>query len=144
MASLMPSLFEYANATMPRLRQKSMLLTSYLESLLDRRLMGKVHVITPRDPQQRGAQLSVRILSPFDGVQLSAAELEHKLADHGMIVDKRDPDILRVAPKPMYNSFLDVHRFVSFLEDHLVEEKPPRKGTGGSSRRGGGGKRGGR
>ena len=123
MASLIPSLYEYSNATMDRLREKSLLLTAFLEHLLDRKLMGKVHVITPRDPEQRGSQLSIRIQSSFDGQKLDAKQLEHRLAEFGMIVDKRDPDILRVAPKAIYNSFEDVYRFVSFLAEHLVEEE---------------------
>jgi kynureninase len=93
---------------MPALREKSISLTGYLESLLDDRHSQQFSIITPRDPAQRGAQLSLRV--PHRG----RAVLE-RLAEEGVLCDFREPDILRVAPMPLYNSYLDVHKFVERL-----------------------------
>jgi kynureninase len=101
---------------MTDLRQKSLRLTNYLEQLLDAVALKKPKLfdtITPQDPSERGAQLSIR-LAPglLDGV---LAHLEHA----GIIVDERKPDVIRVAPAPLYNSFLDVFRFCHGLETAL-------------------------
>ena len=90
---------------MHRLRAKSELLTSYLEFLLDQNPSPKFSVITPREKERRGAQLSIRI--PRRG-----RELCERLAREGIIGDWREPDILRIAPVPLYNSYRDVFRFM--------------------------------
>jgi len=106
-------------ATMPALREKSLLLTSYLELLvaLEPRL-GSVGVVTPRDPARRGAQLSLRFdAAALDGV-LEALKGRH------VFVDARRPDVIRVAPAPLYNSFADVLAFVRCLADALDAPAP--------------------
>eukprot|EP00053_Salpingoeca_punica_P015807 m.146342 g.146342 ORF g.146342 m.146342 type:complete len:477 (+) comp16806_c0_seq2:44-1474(+) len=120
--SLLASLQLFDEATMPALRAKSQLLTSYLEWLLVKHLNvvaaveGKrtVEIITPEDPARRGAQLSLlfsELIKPvFD-------ELEKR----GIVCDMREPNVLRVAPTPMYNTFADAHNFVRLLIDSLVE-----------------------
>jgi kynureninase len=80
-------------------------LTTYLEFLLEQKPQEGFSIITPRDPAQRGAQLSLRVTKNGRAVCES-------LAHHGIICDWREPDIMRVAPVPLYNSFLDVHTFV--------------------------------
>jgi kynureninase len=104
MAPLRASLEIFAAAGMANLRNKSVSLTGYLEFLLNQNESDKFTVITPRDPERRGAQLSIRIR------QNGRAVLNRLIAE-GFVCDWREPDILRVAPAPLYNTFTDVRRF---------------------------------
>lgn len=90
------------------LRRKSLRLTAYMEYLLDQLPPGRVRVLTPRDPAQRGAQLSLVVPG-------ASRELESALHREGIVVDYREPDVIRAAPVPLYNTFADVHRFVRTL-----------------------------
>jgi kynureninase len=105
MAALRASMDIFDEVGMERLRAKSERLTTYLEFLLEQKPQEGFSIITPRDPAQRGAQLSLRVTKNGRAVCES-------LAHHGIICDWREPDIMRVAPVPLYNSFLDVHTFV--------------------------------
>jgi kynureninase len=105
LAPLRASMEIFAEAGIENLRAKSISLTGYLEFLLDQQPSPKFSVITPRDAQRRGAQLSIRL--PHDGRQLC-----DRLAAEGVVGDWREPDTFRVAPVPLYNSYLDVYRFV--------------------------------
>jgi kynureninase len=80
------------------LRSKSVLLTAYMEILLDEIMKEKVTIVTPRDPKQRGCQLSLRV----EGVE--SKHLEEDLRNEGVVVDVRGP-IIRAAPTPLYNRF---------------------------------------
>ncbi len=100
------TLFEQAG--LDRLRAKSLRLTGYLEWLIDRLETDAVQIITPRDPNRRGCQLSLRIAG-------DARAVRDGLRRAGVILDFREPDILRAAPTPLYNSFEDVHRFAEIL-----------------------------
>lgn len=111
MAALRASMDLFEAATTAALRRKSERLTGYLEYLLDALPPGFCQVITPRQPQARGAQLSLRLARP-------PKTLLKKLSAAGVICDFREPDIIRAAPAPLYNSFSDVHRFVTILEQH--------------------------
>jgi len=93
---------------MGRLRQKSVDLTGYLERLL--RALGRdvVEIITPADPEARGCQLSLR-------VPQGAKALHAVLDGKDIVVDFREPDILRAAPVPLYNSFGDVWDFAAAI-----------------------------
>ncbi|MGB8541524.1 MAG: kynureninase [Candidatus Acidiferrales bacterium] len=103
-AALRASLDIFDEATMPRLRAKSELLTGYLEFLLDQASSKSFSIITPRDRAHRGAQLSLR-------VGKNGRAVYDALARAGIICDWREPDVMRVAPVPLYNTFLDVHTF---------------------------------
>jgi kynureninase len=104
-AALRASLDIFDEATMQRLRAKSELLTGYLEFLLNQKSSKKAFsIITPRDGAHRGAQLSMRISE-------NGREVCDALAKEGIICDWREPDIMRVAPVPLYNTFSDVHTF---------------------------------
>jgi kynureninase len=105
LAPLRASMEIFAEAGMDRLREKSIGLTGYMEFLLRQTRSRKFSVITPAEPHRRGAQLSLRIHE-------AGPELCGQLAAEGVIGDWRDPDIFRVAPVPLYNSYSDVYRGV--------------------------------
>ncbi len=111
LAALRASLEIFDRATMPALRRKSELLTGYLEFLLDRLPPGFVRITTPREPKQRGVQLSLRFGK-------EPRKLLEKLTAQGILCDFRSPDVIRAAPAPLYVSFLDVYRFAGVLESH--------------------------
>ena len=104
-------------ATMARVRAKSVALTGYLEALLDRdpETRARVRVLTPREPARRGAQLSL----VFPGVPVE--RVHEALRARGVFCDVRKPDVIRVAPAPLYNSFEDVRGFVEILVDELAK-----------------------
>ncbi len=104
MVPLAASLAIFDEVGMPALRERSIRLTAYLEELLDE--LG-IEVITPRDPQARGAQLSCRF--PDAPAVLAAIEAR------GVFADFRAPDIIRLAPMPLYNSFRDLWRLGEVL-----------------------------
>lgn len=108
LAPLRASLELFDKATMPRLRAKSERLTQYLEMLLDRMPPGLLTQLTPRQPEQRGAMLALRI-------HQNAKEVVGKLEAQGIVCDFREPDIVRVAPMPLYNCFHDAWCFANAL-----------------------------
>jgi kynureninase len=112
LAALRASMDMFDEAGMERLRAKSVELTGYLESLLDRHADRGFSIVTPRDPERRGAQLSIRVPG-------SVRAVWERLAAAGVVCDWREPDILRVAPAPLYNTFDDIDRFV----DHFVRSR---------------------
>jgi kynureninase len=105
LAPLRASMEIFAAAGLEQLRAKSVLLTGYMESLLGQHASSKFSIITPREPERRGAQLSIRL--PSHGRSLC-----DRLAEQGVIGDWREPDTFRVAAVPLYNSYQDVYRFV--------------------------------
>lgn len=113
MASLRASLEIFDEAGMQALTTKSNLLTGYLEFLLNNIENKNISIITPGDPSQRGAQLSIRIKN-------SNKALYNKLIENDIICDWREPDVVRVAPVPLYNSFFDVFQFVQQLKRIFV------------------------
>jgi kynureninase len=113
-APLIASLSIFLQAGMEALREKSVALTGFLEELL-RPLAPEVEILTPRDPGRRGCQLSLRLAAgEHRGKQAFDA-----LAARGIVCDWRSPDIIRVAPVPLYNRFEDVWRFARALRDTL-------------------------
>ena len=113
LAALRASLEIFDDATMPALRAKSERLTGFLETLLIDIGDERISVITPRDPQQRGCQLSIRVKN-------ANRSLHEKIVARGVYADWREPDVIRVAPAPLYNSFEDVFRFSELLRTCLV------------------------
>jgi kynureninase len=114
-APLLASLPLFEAAGMAALRAKSVQLTGYLQALLQTQLNDALTIITPSDPEARGSQLSVRLhRSP-----VQARAVFNSLAKQGVVCDWREPDIIRVAPVPLYNSFQDVWQFCSALEQAL-------------------------
>jgi kynureninase len=109
MAALLSSLEIFHKVGMNELRQKSIKLTSYLEILLKSELQDNIEIITPLSDQSRGCQLSIRLKS-------SKSNITEDLREKGVICDWREPDVLRIAPVPLYNSFEDCHEFVQILK----------------------------
>jgi kynureninase len=104
LAVLRASMDIFREAGMDRLRAKSELLTAYLEFLLNQEPSSNFSIITPREKNRRGAQLSIRIVR-------NGRALCKRLAAEGVLGDWREPDTFRVAPVPLYNSYQDVFRF---------------------------------
>ncbi|MBF9127581.1 kynureninase [Plantactinospora sp. S1510] len=117
MAPMRSALGIFEEVGMAALRDRSERLTGYLEQLLDQITPTRpITVITPRDPARRGCQLSVRI------GQGGAAALTRRLwAEYGVLVDDREPDVIRLAPVPLYSTYHDCWRAVEALAG-LVDE----------------------
>jgi kynureninase len=86
------------------LREKSLSLTGFLQRLIAESLPHAVQIITPDAPEERGCQLSLRVALST----AAAKRCRERLAHAGVIGDWREPDVLRLAPVPLYNSFGDV------------------------------------
>jgi len=104
LAILRASMDIFHEAGIEQLRAKSVVLTGYLEFLLNQNASRKFSIATPREKERRGAQLSIRV--PERGRALC-----EQLNREGIVGDWREPDTFRVAPVPLYNSFQDVFRF---------------------------------
>jgi kynureninase len=116
-APLIASVELFERAGMRALRAKSVLLTSYLESLLAAQLREAVTIITPSERDARGCQLSLRLRR-----SAQIARAVHKtLSERGFICDWREPDVIRVAPVPMYNTFAEVWDFVEALKQAVAQ-----------------------
>ncbi|KAJ3356043.1 hypothetical protein GGF32_001729 [Allomyces javanicus] len=117
--SLLGSMQVFQKTSIAQLRAKSLRLTAYLEHLIVSEIaplpsaLG-LRILTPSDPNQRGAQLSL-LFAKMNGVGPLMKELEHR----GVVVDEREPNVIRVAPAPIYNNFTDVRRFVTALKESL-------------------------
>ena len=112
LAALRASLEIFDDVGMSNLRAKSEALTGYLEYLLSQIDDDRISIITPSDPAQRGCQLSIRVKD-------SDKLLFDAITDRGVIADWREPDVIRVAPAPLYNSFNDVFSFSRILSECL-------------------------
>jgi len=112
LAPLQVSLAMFEQATPAALRAKSIRLTGYLQFLLDEMSTGRIEIITPRDTNARGCQLSL-LVSGCSADRLAALE------GCGVVCDVREPDVVRVAPTPLYNTFHDVWRFADVLSRQL-------------------------
>jgi kynureninase len=114
LAAVKSSLDIFADAGMDILREKSLMLTGYLEFLLDHLNTDAFTIMTPRDPNQRGCQLSIIMKengrSTFDG-----------LLKNGVVCDWREPNCIRLAPVPLYNRFADVYDVAAILGAQLAQ-----------------------
>ena len=98
---------------MPALRAKSESLTGYLEQLIDAELRDVLQVVTPREPARRGCQLSIRVI----GGREQGRALFDFLGSRGVLGDWREPDVIRIAPAPFYNTHADVLRFARTVRE---------------------------
>ena len=116
-APLIASLEMFRAAGMEELRAKSMRLTAYAERLIGEQCAGQIQVITPALPEERGCQLSLRIA----GGARRGRRIFDALGDRGIVCDWREPDVIRIAPTPLYNRFIDVFEMVEELAAALKE-----------------------
>jgi kynureninase len=100
---------------MDLLRDKSTKLTGYFEFLITEINSKNIKIITPSNPKERGCQLSIQVKN-------ADKNLHKKLTENNIITDWRDPNVIRCAPVPLYNSFQDVFQMVSVLKDLLPNE----------------------
>jgi kynureninase len=112
MAALKASLEIFEEVGMKAIVRKSRLLTRYLEFLIDELKSDRIQIITPKQTDARGAQLSIRVIQ-------SDKSLFMAISDKGVIADWREPDVIRIAPAPLYNNFSDVFKFVQILKETL-------------------------
>jgi kynureninase len=106
LAPLRVSLELFGRANIHRLREKSQRLSAYLAGLIETRLADTLEILTPTEPERRGAQLSLRVRAGRDA---GKSLFEHLVAQ-GVLGDWREPDVLRIAPAPLYNTFADCLR----------------------------------
>ena len=112
MAAIKASLDLFNEVGMDALRQKSVQLTAYLEYLINNLDHPDVEIISPKDPAQRGCQLSIRVKN-------ADQTLHKRLTENHVITDWREPGVIRCAPVPFYNSFEDVFGMVAILKTLL-------------------------
>ena len=113
LAAIKASLDIFEEVGMEALVNKSKKLTGYLENLVNQLEGNPIEIITPKNPYERGCQLSLRILhkegkTVFKGI-----------TSKGVIADWREPDVIRIAPAPLYNSYEDVFNFIEILKSEL-------------------------
>ncbi|HLV15230.1 MAG TPA: kynureninase [Xanthomarina sp.] len=112
MAAIKASLDMFNEVGMDMLCQKSEKLTGYFEFLINEINNPKIKIITPSNPKERGCQLSIQLKD-------ADKSLHKKLLEANIITDWREPDVIRCAPVPLYNSFEDVYRMVEKLKELL-------------------------
>jgi kynureninase len=114
LAPVLASLQIFEEAGIEALRARSVRMTSALLALLDRLPAGRVEILTPRRPDERGCQISLRLRGG------GARRLHDALAQRGVVCDVREPDVLRLAPVPLYNTFHEIGRFAGILQELLA------------------------
>ena len=105
MAAIKASLDLFEEAGFENIITKSKSLTGFLEYLIDGLNNPKINIITPKNPKERGCQLSIQVKD-------ANKKLHSLLTQNGVISDWREPDVIRVAPAPLYNSYQDVYEFI--------------------------------
>ncbi|NEN23320.1 kynureninase [Cryomorpha ignava] len=119
MAPHLASLKIFEKAGMDRLRAKSVKLTAFLERIINHvaeKNTAEIELITPSDPDARGAQLSILAHGYGKG-------LFHDIQKNGVFADWREPNVIRIAPVPLYNSFYDCYKFGELLDNALKKYK---------------------
>ena len=113
MAAIKASLDLFDEVGFENLREKSEKLTGYFEFLINEIDSDDIKIITPKNPKERGCQLSIQVKN-------ADKSLHKKLTENNIITDWREPDVIRCAPVPLYNSFEDVYKMVSILKELLL------------------------
>ena len=115
MAAIRASLDMFNEVGMDALREKSKKLTGYFEYLIKQINNDQIKIITPSNPKERGCQLSLQVKN-------TDKSLHEKLIKAHIITDWREPDVIRCAPVPLYNTFEDVYKMVEKLKEILNEQ----------------------
>ncbi len=113
LAPLRVSLAIFQRAGMSALRAKSESLTAYFEALIREQVADVLDIVTPKEASRRGCQLSLRVKGPRD----AGRSLYDHLHASGIVVDWREPDVIRAAPTPLYNRRIDCLRFVRAVRE---------------------------
>jgi len=113
MAAVWASLEIFQNAGMSNLRHKAKRMTSYLEYLINDINNESINIITPKNEDARGSQLSIQVKN-------ANKKLYDKITKDGVIADWREPDVIRVAPTALYNNFEDCWKFTDILKRSLI------------------------
>lgn len=109
LAALNSSLDIFEEVGMKKLREKSEQLTNYMFYLLSTLDKNKIYTITPENFDERGCQISIKVIK--------GKEIFNVLNDNGVIADWREPDVIRIAPVPLYNSFTDIYKFYNIIKN---------------------------
>jgi len=112
MASLLASLEIFHEARMDKLFHKSQKMSAYLIQLLNTVDQKWFRIISPQDPNERGCQVSIQLKHPDKRIY-------HQLDQKGIIADWREPDVIRVAAVPLYNTYADIFYLYSSLKTIL-------------------------
>jgi kynureninase len=120
MAPLRASLEVFAQAGFARLREKSLAMTGWLAQQVKEELGEVVEIITPMQAQRRGCQLSLRVRAGRE----AGRSLFTRLEQEGVVPDWREPDVIRVSPVPLYNSYEDCARLVGIMRKISTEKHP--------------------
>lgn len=112
LACMRASLEIFAEAGMAEIRKKSIKMMNFAEQCFEDVVSDKIEIITPRDPEMRGCQFSIRIPN-------GDKKIFHALKDRGVIADWREPDVIRIAFVPLYNSYEEVYKFSRLLKEVL-------------------------
>ena len=134
LTAVLASLEIFDMTSMSALREKSIALTSCLESLLLQSTPDTKRpydIITPNEPSERGAQLSIKLKPGLLDLVLKTLEEE------GVVVDERKPDVIRVAPAPLYNTFVEVWEFVKIFKEACATAMEGEGGAGSVMAEGG-------
>nr|XP_026693024.1 kynureninase-like isoform X2 [Ciona intestinalis] len=117
LSSIKASMEIFDKTNMKKIREKSILLTGYLEQLLlsNHKVRKYIVIITPMDPEQRGSQLTLKL----------KYSVNKKLMERHVICDVRKPNAIRVGPVPLYTRFIDVFCFVNILQEVLQDFTEP-------------------
>lgn len=109
LAALNSSLDIFEEVGMKKLREKSKQLTEYMFYLLSTLDKNKIYTITPENFDERGCQISIKVIK--------GKEIFNVLNENGVIADWREPDVIRIAPVPLYNSFTDIYKFYNIIKN---------------------------
>ena len=112
MAAIKASLDVFLDAGMENLWAKAEKITGYMEFLIDKLDNEQISIITPRELSRRGSQLSIQVKN-------ANKEIFNQITEDGVIADWREPDVIRVSPIPLYNSYEDVYQFVEILKKRI-------------------------
>ncbi|HYM35475.1 MAG TPA: kynureninase [Steroidobacteraceae bacterium] len=116
MAPLAASLEVFARADFARLQEKSRSLTQFLARYIEQHLGDRVKIITPKDSAARGCQLSMA----FNETSVQSRRVHERLIAAGVICDWREPNVLRVATAPLYNTYKEAGKLVEILQEILA------------------------
>ncbi len=114
MAPIKASLSIFEEAGMERLRAKSKLMVTFALECLKDIPEDKIKILIPEDPEARGCQISLQMLTPDKA-------FFHILESRNIVADWREPDVIRIAPVPLYNTFEEIYRFSEIIKEEITK-----------------------